>query len=74
MRRTLGVVCELCVVFSYYLSCHTLGVLRFDFIFGIHSFMGLLAVKGAGIKVRKEKVLRYYKARVYNAKLNQDPI
>ena len=39
VKRTLGVVCELCVIFSllFVLSC--IGDLRFDFIFGIHSFM-----------------------------------
>ena len=40
VKRTLRVVCELCIIFSllFVLSC--IGDLRFDFIFlGIHSFM-----------------------------------
>ena len=38
VRRTLGVVCDLCVVFRYFvLSC--IGDLRVAFILSIHSFM-----------------------------------
>ena len=39
VRRTLGVVCELCVVLSYYLSCHALAIYALILFLGIHSFM-----------------------------------
>ena len=43
-------------------------------LFGHTFFHVINSLKGAEIKMRKIKVLRYYKARVYIAKLNQDPI
>ena len=58
MSRTLGVVCDLCVVFIYIYLVHVKVIYAFVFIQG-HSFLhaNLLTVK----KVRNLKVLRYYK-------------
>ena len=45
-----------CVSFSVIICLdHALSVLRFDFIFGIHSFMCFNSLKGADIKMRKDK-------------------
>ena len=55
VRRTLRVVCESCVIFSYYLSCHALGELRFDFIWAFILSCNYQQLRGAEIKMRKNK-------------------
>ena len=54
MRRTLGVVCELCVIFSYICLCHALVIYAL-ILFG-HSFFHVInSLKDAEIKMRKNK-------------------
>ena len=56
--------------FQLYLSCHALSVLRFVFIFGIHSFMQIIN----SLKDAELKVLRYYKGAGLQRQINPDPI
>ena len=74
VRCTLRVrMCE-CVIFSYVLSCHALGELRFDFYLG-HSFFHVInSLKVRKLKCGEIKVLRYYKARVYTSPKIQRPV
>ena len=66
MRRTLRVVCALCVVFQLIVFVHVICELRIGFYLS-YILAGILTVKCfAGNKVRKGKS-SYYKARVYTS-------
>ena len=69
VRRTLGVVCDLCVMFIYFCLVHDIGDLRVVFILTFILSCNYLTVK----KMRKLKVLRYYKGAGPHRQINPGP-